>query len=212
MDHSRRHFILQAGAFALIAGISAPSAVYADPNRRRYVMIHDENACVGCNECVVACSKTNHVPAGHARLTIIPLSENKEKPRYFRHSCQHCEDAPCIAVCPTGASFRDEDGIVRVNEALCIGCDYCIPACPYEVRYHNPITHTVDKCDFCAESRLAKGYIPICVRVCPENALVFGRLDSPQIQSYLRNNPCYQHRITGYGQPYLYRHNDNIGE
>lgn len=78
---------------------------------------------------------------------------------------------------------RDERGIVRVDESRCIGCSYCIGACPYQVRYLNPQTKVADKCDFCAESRPAKGFPPICVNACPEHALIFGREDSPEIQT-----------------------------
>lgn len=78
---------------------------------------------------------------------------------------------------------RDENGIVRVDTSSCIGCSYCIGACPYQVRYLNPHTKVADKCDFCAESRPAKGFPPICVNACPEHALIFGREDSPEIQT-----------------------------
>ncbi|RZH79808.1 thiosulfate reductase electron transport protein PhsB, partial [Staphylococcus aureus] len=110
----------------------------------------------------------NKVPTGMARMDIahIPLSlkEDNDKDQFLRHSCQQCEDAHWIAVCPTGASWRDEsNGIVRVNKEKCIGCSYCISACPYQVRYLNPVTHVADKCDFCLESRLQKGFPPICV-------------------------------------------------
>lgn len=139
-------------------------------------MIHDESRCNGCNICARACRKTNHVPAQGSRLSIahIPVTDNDNETQYhfFRQSCQHCEDAPCIDVCPTAASWRDEQGIVRVEKSQCIGCSYCIGACPYQVRYLNPVTKVADKCDFCAESRLAKGFPPICVSACPEHALI----------------------------------------
>ncbi len=124
---------------------------------------------------------------------------------FFRQSCQHCEDAPCIDVCPTGASWRDEQGIVRVEKSQCIGCSYCIGACPYQVRYLNPVTKVADKCDFCAETRLAKGFPPICVSACPEHALIFGHEDSPEIQAWLQENKYYQYQLPGAGKPHLYR-------
>lgn len=175
----------------------------------RYAMIHDESRCNGCNICARACRKTNHVPAQGSRLSIahIPVTDNDNETQYhfFRQSCQHCEDAPCIDVCPTGASWRDEQGIVRVEKSQCIGCSYCIGACPYQVRYLNPVTKVADKCDFCAESRLAKGFPPICVSACPEHALIFGREDSPEIQAWLQQNKYYQYQLPGAGKPHLYR-------
>lgn len=144
-----------------------------------------------------------------SRLSIahIPVTDNDNETQYhfFRQSCQHCEDAPCIDVCPTGASWRDEQGIVRVEKSQCIGCSYCIGACPYQVRYLNPVTKVADKCDFCAESRLAKGFPPICVSACPEHALIFGREDSPEIQAWLQQNKYYQYQLPGAGKPHLYR-------
>ena len=86
-----------------------------------------------------------------------------------------------------------------------IGCSYCIGACPYQVRYLNPVTKVADKCDFCAESRLAKGFPPICVSACPEHALIFGREDSPEIQAWLQQNKYYQYQLPGAGKPHLYR-------
>ncbi|HDV8095189.1 TPA: thiosulfate reductase electron transport protein PhsB, partial [Escherichia coli] len=78
-------------------------------------------------------------------------------------------------------------------------------ACPYQVRYLNPVTKVADKCDFCAESRLAKGFPPICVSACPEHALIFGREDSPEIQAWLQENKYYQYQLPGAGKPHLYR-------
>ncbi|SQJ69700.1 putative oxidoreductase Fe-S subunit [Escherichia coli] len=101
--------------------------------------------------------------------------------------------------------MRDEQGIVRVEKSQCIGCSYCIGACPYQVRYLNPVTKVADKCDFCAESRLAKGFPPICVSACPEHALIFGREDSPEIQAWLQDNKYYQYQLPGAGKPHLYR-------
>ena len=95
--------------------------------------------------------------------------------------------------------------IVRVEKSQCIGCSYCIGACPYQVRYLNPVTKVADKCDFCAESRLAKGFPPICVSACPEHALIFGREDSPEIQAWLQQNKYYQYQLPGAGKPHLYR-------
>ncbi len=168
MSFTRRKFVLGMGTVIFFTG--SASSLLANTRQEkevRYAMIHDESRCNGCNICARACRKTNHVPAQGSRLSIahIPVIDNDNGTQYhfFRQSCQHCEDAPCIDVCPTGASWRDEQGIVRVEKSQCIGCSYCIGVCPYQVRYLNPVTKVADKCDFCAETRLAKGFPPICV-------------------------------------------------
>lgn len=165
MSFTRRKFVLGMGTVIFFTG--SASSLLANTRQEkevRYAMIHDESRCNGCNICARACRKTNHVPAQGSRLSIahIPVIDNDNGTQYhfFRQSCQHCEDAPCIDVCPTGASWRDEQGIVRVEKSQCIGCSYCIGACPYQVRYLNPVTKVADKCDFCAETDWQKAFRP----------------------------------------------------
>lgn len=196
------------GAVVFVALPHAALAAGAAPVR--YVMIHDEQRCNGCDICVTACRKVNKVPARATRLTIarVVLEDTNQftEYRFFRASCQHCEDAPCISVCPTGASYRDsKTGIVRVNARQCIGCSYCLSACSYQVRYLNQQTKVADKCDFCLESRLSKGFAPICVTACPQKALIFGREDSEIVQAWLKDNKHYQFQLPNMGKPYLYR-------
>ncbi len=127
MSFTRRKFVLGMGTVIFFTG--SASSLLANTRQEkevRYAMIHDESRCNGCNICARACRKTNHVPAQGSRLSIahIPVTDNDNETQYhfFRQSCQHCEDAPCIDVCPTGASWRDEQGIVRVEKSQCIGC------------------------------------------------------------------------------------------
>jgi thiosulfate reductase electron transport protein len=176
----------------------------------QYAMIHDEQRCNGCNICAEACRKVNGVPKGAARLSIahvvVETSAEADQYHYFRVSCQQCDDAPCIGVCPTGASYRDEGyGIVRVARVSCIGCGLCLSACPYQVRYLNPRTRVADKCDFCYETRLAKGFDPICATACPQQAMVFGPEDGDKVRTWLANNEHYEYRLPGAGKPHLYR-------
>lgn len=111
----------------------------------QYVMLHDEKRCIGCQACTVACKVLNDVPEGFSRVQVqIRAPEQASNAlthfQFVRVSCQHCENAPCVSVCPTGASYRDENGIVQVDKSRCIGCDYCVAACPFHVRYLNPQT------------------------------------------------------------------------
>jgi tetrathionate reductase subunit B len=92
--------------------------------------------------------------------------------------CNHCEDPSCVPVCPVGATFKREDGIVAVNAAACIGCGFCVQACPYGARFLNRVTRTADKCTFCLH-RLAAGLLPACVENCVGGARIFGDLRDP---------------------------------
>lgn len=147
----------------------------------RYAMTVDEKLCVTCNACVIACKNENDVPEGAARCWTVQVERGtfpllSIETRSER--CNHCENAPCVTACPTGASHYEEGGIVVVNPDKCVGCKACIVACPYEVRYMHPEGY-VDKCTFCIH-RVREGLQPACVTVCPTKALTFGDLDDPR--------------------------------
>jgi len=107
-----------------------------------------------------------------------PVDDDKQILRTFfvPKLCNHCENPPCVQVCPVGATFKSQDGVVLVDEDYCIGCRYCIQACPYGARFLDPRTHTADKCTFCYH-RITKGLLPACVEICPTQARIFGELD-----------------------------------
>lgn len=222
MDHSRRKLVVGLGAGALIAttGVAATSFLKIfEIDGKRYAMLHDESLCIGCEACVVACKETNDVPDGVTRLEIIRSEPVGEFPdvrySFFRKSCQHCENPSCVNVCPTGASFIDEKtGIVDVNPDRCIGCQYCIAACPYKVRYVDPVTKSVDKCDFCRKSKLAAGELPGCVQACPKQALIFGDLNDPhsEINIALQNKVVYRHKKYLGTKPKMFRVPDEFSE
>lgn len=168
------------------------------------------NAVSAVRTCTVACKVLNDVPEGFSRLQVQIRSPEHEPEvlshfQFVRVSCQHCEDAPCVSVCPTGASFRDENGIVQVDKSRCIGCDYCVAACPFHVRYLNPQTGIADKCNFCADTRLETGQSPACVSVCPTDALKFGRRDDPEIQHWINQKEVYRQQDTRSGPVSVYR-------
>lgn len=163
------------------------------PGTPRYVMVFDQNKCVGCGDCKTACTETNHLPKGQSRLlmqltcgmdgkAICPKKEDEKgyasDRRYVRVSCQQCDNAPCVKVCPTGAAHRDpKTGIVTMDADKCVGCKYCIVACPYNVRFINKETKAADHCNLCLDSRLKKGNMtPGCVESCKYDALIFGDL------------------------------------
>ena len=156
----------------------------------------DQNKCIGCGLCKEACNETNKLPKGVSRLvlerqtthvpgTACPICGKLEgcdcERVYVRVSCQQCQDAPCVRVCPTGAAHRDpKTGIVTMDPDRCVGCKYCIAACPYNVRYINSETKVADNCDFCLKTKLANGEEPACVQACRHGALYFGDVNDPQ--------------------------------
>ncbi|WP_110458288.1 4Fe-4S dicluster domain-containing protein [Shewanella algidipiscicola] len=222
MKNSRRLFLKS--ACALVVGASGYTVAQgplgeAQQSTKKYALIHDETKCIGCDACSVACREVNNVPEGVTRLRIERKGPYGEYPeqyfRFTRHSCQHCEDTPCVKVCPTGAAYKDEaTGIVSVDAWKCVGCQYCIAACPYQVRFINPVTKAADKCDFCKETRLKEGKLPACVSACPTQALTFGDLQDPdsQVVQVLKHTPNYRTKTELGTRPKLFRIGSQDGE
>jgi molybdopterin-containing oxidoreductase family iron-sulfur binding subunit len=172
----------------------------------RYSMVIDLRKCVGCNSCTAACKQANTTPPGIFWSKVLLYETTGDYPqarlRFLPMLCMHCQEAPCLEVCPTGATFRGEGGLVLVNDDLCVGCRYCIMACPYESRSYNyarpreyysgqGLTEyeqvlngqhpkgAIEKCNFCTP-RLQEGKAPVCVATCPSDARIFGDLDDPE--------------------------------
>ncbi len=147
----------------------------------RYGFVIDHNRCIGCHACTVACKDEHRVPVGVFR-TWVKYIEKGEFPNTSRHfgvmRCNHCDEAPCVEICPTSALFRRDDGIVDFDNSRCIGCKSCMQACPYDALYIDPDTHTAAKCNFCAH-RIELELEPACVVVCPTRAIIAGDLDDP---------------------------------
>jgi len=174
--------------------------------QRKLGLVIDLDICVGCHACAVNCKEWN--TGGHAapltdkdpygvkpigvwfnRIHTFEASAGDgEPPRTvnFPKSCLHCEDAACVTVCPTGASFkRDEDGIVLVNEAKCIGCKLCSWACPYGAREYDADEGVMKKCTLCIdriynENMEEVDRVPACVSTCPVSARHFGDFADPE--------------------------------
>ena len=172
----------------------------------KWGMVFDLRRCIGCNACAVACKQENSLPNGMF-FTKTLSEEVGVYPNvtrvYIPTICNHCSDAPCERVCPTGATYTRADGIVLVDHDKCIGCGSCIVACPYDQRTRlepamleqglfndgqlTPFEQqgntrftvgTVQKCTFCHE-RVDAGLEPACVATCPTEARIFGDLDDP---------------------------------
>jgi molybdopterin-containing oxidoreductase family iron-sulfur binding subunit len=198
-------------------------------------MLIDVGACVGCSRCLHACKLENNVPDAPSNMHWIdlfemenkrPVSEVENIPPidsnidytnapslnhwYMSFNCFHCENPPCTKVCPTGATYKDDDGIVLINYDLCIGCRYCMAACPFNARRFNwwqpenppsrisPIDGSVvvlnedvplrprgvtEKCTFCVHRVRNGNPVPKCVEVCPVSARHFGDLNDPKSEA-----------------------------
>jgi Fe-S-cluster-containing dehydrogenase component/formate-dependent nitrite reductase membrane component NrfD len=150
----------------------------------KYGFVIDQRKCIGCHACTVACKAEHGVPIGVYR-TWVKYIEKGEFPNTRRHflvnRCNHCDDAPCVAICPTQALFKRADGIVDFDRDCCIGCKSCMQACPYDALYIDPNTHTAAKCNYCVH-RVDLGLQPACVVVCPEQAIIAGDLHDPNSQ------------------------------
>jgi Fe-S-cluster-containing dehydrogenase component len=147
-----------------------------------YAFLIDNRKCIGCHACSVACKVEHEVPLGVARTWVkyVEKGEFPETRRTFTVTrCNHCDDAPCVEICPTTALYRRQDGIVDFDNRRCIGCKACMQGCPYDALYIDPRTETAAKCNFCAH-KVEVGLEPPCVTVCPTQAIVAGDLDDPR--------------------------------
>ncbi|GAB6175802.1 hypothetical protein JCM16814_06930 [Desulfobaculum senezii] len=142
----------------------------------KYMIKTNQDRCISCNACEVHCKQKNAVPPG-ARLgqmvTVGPLKKaGKPKIMNLFMPCFHCEQPWCVAACPTEAMQRREDGIVFVDQELCVGCKACIIACPWNIPQWDETTGKVLKCDLCMD-RIDRGLEPACVTACTTHALEF---------------------------------------
>lgn len=173
-----------------------------NPNEHYWGMGINIDKCIGCGSCADACKNENDVPREPfffrtwvERYNILEDGEvvvdspngavkgfkKKEfegraiRSFFVPKLCNHCDKPPCVQVCPVGATFKSVDGVVLVDKNYCIGCEYCIQACPYGARYLHPETKTADKCTFCYH-RLVLGKLPACVEACPTQTRIFGEV------------------------------------
>jgi tetrathionate reductase subunit B len=176
----------------------------------------DIHKCIGCGLCARGCKKENNVPdepfyyrTWVEQYTVLNNGEIRiESPNggidgfdqavpdeeifktfFVPKMCNHCSKSPCTQVCPVGATFESPDGVALVDEKYCIGCAYCVQACPYGCRYLHPVKKVADKCTLCYH-RLHKGLAPVCMEVCPTKARIHGDLNDrdSEIVRFLRDN------------------------
>ena len=182
-----------------------PDLTGYNPHEHLYSYVIDLHKCIGCGSCVQACKQENDVPTGFYRTWVeryqkgagsehahidspngglrgFPAStagvSGVSKAYFVPKMCNHCSEAPCVQVCPFGASYKSPDGVMLVDKKRCMACGYCVQACPYASRWINPVTHIADKCTWCYH-RTTKGLKPACVQACPTGTRVFGDVRDP---------------------------------
>ncbi len=182
-----------------------------DLEKHYWGFVCDNEKCIGCGRCVVACKLENKVPwepeynrtwveryiitedgeifvdspnggrdgfeAEYQNLKYQKLDVRKSF--FVPKLCNQCDNPPCVTVCPVGATYMTKDGVVLIDQEHCIGCRYCIQACPYGARFFLPDKGIVDKCTWCYH-RITKGIVPACVEACPVGARTFGDLRDPE--------------------------------
>jgi molybdopterin-containing oxidoreductase family iron-sulfur binding subunit len=162
---------------------------------RKFVMVIDLARCKNARKCIEACQRGHNLPADQEWMAVYLMKDNPEgEPYWFPRNCYHCGNPPCVKVCPVGATYKREDNTVLIDVNRCIGCKFCVVACPYSARIFNwkkppePVVSkeeyspetsmpaqigTVSKCDFCPDLA-RKGQLPYCVSGCPMGAIYFG--------------------------------------
>lgn len=174
-------------------------------NKYDWAFIIDTTRCIGCGSCVRACKLENKVPDDYFRTWVeryeIDADEevhvdsphgalesfktdhveekNNVKGFFVPKLCNHCRNSACTQVCPVGATFHTPDGVVLIDKQHCIGCGYCVQACPYACRYISHPPGTADKCTLCYH-RIHRGHQPACVQACPVEARIYGNLKDPK--------------------------------
>lgn len=176
-------------------GVSTEKSRLGIPGKK-FVMVIDLARCKNARKCVSACQKMHHLPENKEWITVRLMQDSENgSPYWFPKSCFHCDNPPCAKVCPVDATFKRSDGLVLIDNKRCIGCKFCMAACPYSTRVFNweepavspavgalsysPETSipsrvgTVDKCDFCPDMIRDKK-LPDCVTACPNGVIYFG--------------------------------------
>jgi len=177
----------------------------------RMKFLCDTERCTECNACVTACKNENDVPWGVNRRRVVTINDGSPGERSLSVACMHCSDAPCAAVCPVDCFYTTKDGVVLHDKDLCIGCGYCLFACPFggpqfpeDGAFGN--RGKMDKCTFCAggplpdnsaaekrlygSNRLAEGKLPLCAEMCSSKALLAG--DANEISEIFRERITYR--------------------
>jgi Fe-S-cluster-containing dehydrogenase component len=170
---------------------------------KSFVMVIDLSRCKNLKKCQSACNHTHHIHPGQNWIKVYAMEENDHTAPYWQPTtCMHCDEPPCVKVCPVDATFKRQDGIVLIDSDRCVGCRFCMAACPYSTRVFNwgdpevpkeiaesdyscetslpQKKGTVGKCDFCPDM-IRKGELPHCVSACPNGVFMFGDMNEDSV-------------------------------
>ncbi len=231
MKLNRRRFLKISGAMAATS-LAAPARAGAstqpgDRAQDGYGCLVDTTLCVGCRKCEEACNRRHGLPQPAESFEEMSVLENlrrmdhtsytvvnkyypkhigtlvwRQRPTFVKFQCMHCNDPSCVSACIVGALQKQPNGAVTYDVSKCIGCRYCMVACPFQVpayEYHDPLTPRVRKCTFCFEY-IEKGGLPACAQVCPREVMTFGKRSQllELARWKIRNNPGkYRDHIFG---------------
>jgi molybdopterin-containing oxidoreductase family iron-sulfur binding subunit len=230
-DVTRRGFLRAlglAGAGAAVGGLvpdeeaAAATETKTEPEHQ-WAFVVDLRRCDGCEKCTKACQDTHYLAKDQKWINVYKITDTTGQTHFMPRLCMHCENPPCLRVCPTGATFKNDEGVVLVNQNTCIGCRTCMAACPYEARYFNwqepppapallqqsmpefPVPQkkgTVGKCILCVHNT-EMGKLPACVEACTMGALWIGDLKTDvatngsqtvKLSKFLRENDAVRFR------------------
>lgn len=197
--------------------LGASAATDETAQNRQWAFVVDMRLCDGCDACTEACQKTHFLSPDQKWINVYRMTSAAGQPYFMPRLCMHCENPPCEKVCPVGATFKNDQGVVLVDQKTCIGCRMCMAACPYEARYFNwsdppvppaqyndpmpefpvpQIKGTVGKCILCVHYEKT-GQLPACVENCPMGALYIADLEADvatngsqtvKLSTFLRDN------------------------
>ncbi len=197
MSISRRKFLGWMGAAGLTSAVGTTARAASNQEFEGYensmAVLHDITRCIGCRKCEEACNIVNELPAPQAPFDDLKVLEQKrrttpkeytvvnqfegDRPTFVKQQCNHCQEPACASACFVNAFTKTPEGAVIYNEDVCVGCRYCMIACPFEIptyEYDEPFTPRIMKCTMC-HPRISKGLLPGCVESCPTEALVYGK-------------------------------------